>query len=82
MKTAARLGVCTLAGMLMCRFAVGQDSTIPSSLTHDMDSSPQTQSLGEVARRMRKDISTEVKMTSGDTKKLFEAVDKIFSFAS
>ncbi len=31
---------------------------------------------------MRKDVTTEVKMSPEDTKKLFAAVDKIFSFAS
>ncbi len=83
MRIIARLGVCTLAGIFMCGSATGQDNTIPSSLTHDIDApSPQTQSLGDVARKMRKDITTEVKMTPDDTKKLFDAVDKIFSFAS
>ena len=83
MRIVARLSMCALAGMLMCSSATGQDSAIPSSLTQDMDApSPQTQSLGDVARKMRKDITTEVKMTPDDTKKLFEAVDTIFSFAS
>ncbi len=83
MRISARLSVCALVGMMMCRSAIGQDGSIPSSLTHDTyAASPQTQSLGDVARQMRKDVTTEVKMTPEDTKKLFEAVDKIFSFAS
>src|SRR5882672_7925602 len=40
------------------------------------------QSLGDAARKLRKDTTNEVKMTDGDTKKLFEAVDKIFAFAA
>jgi len=35
-----------------------------------------------VARKLRKDTTNEVKMTDGDTKKLFESVDKIFAFAA
>ena len=40
------------------------------------------QSLGEVARKLRKDDTNEVKMTETDTKKLFESVDAIFAFAA
>src|SRR4029077_5621345 len=40
------------------------------------------QSLGDVARKLRKDTSNEVKMTEADTKKLFESVDRIFAFAA
>src|SRR6202046_5003725 len=39
------------------------------------------QSLGDVARKLRKDTTNEVKMTDADTKKLFESVDRIFAFA-
>src|SRR5437879_13462107 len=42
----------------------------------------QSQSLGDVARKLRKDTTNEVKMTDADTKKLFESVDKIFAFAA
>jgi hypothetical protein len=41
-----------------------------------------SQSLGDVARKLRKDTTNEVKMTDADTKKLFESVDTIFAFAS
>ena len=41
----------------------------------------QSQSLADVARKLRKDMSSEVRMTDADTKKLFESVDKIFAFA-
>jgi hypothetical protein len=40
------------------------------------------QSLGDVARKLRKDTTNEVKMTDANTKKLFESVDKIFAFAA
>lgn len=40
------------------------------------------QSLGDVARKLRKDTTEEVKMTDADTKKLFESVDRIFAFAA
>jgi len=41
-----------------------------------------SQSLGDVARKLRKDTSDEVRMTDADTKRLFESVDKIFAFAA
>ena len=41
-----------------------------------------SQSLGDVARKLRKDTTEEVRMTDADTKRLFEWVDKIFAFAS
>jgi hypothetical protein len=40
------------------------------------------QSLGDMARKLRKDTTSEVKMTDADTKKLFESVDRIFAFAA
>jgi hypothetical protein len=40
------------------------------------------QSLGDVARKLRKDTSEEVKMTSADTERLFKSVDTIFDFAA
>jgi hypothetical protein len=41
-----------------------------------------SQSLGDVARKLRKDNTDEVRMTEADTHKLFESVDRIFAFAS
>jgi hypothetical protein len=41
-----------------------------------------SQSLADVARKLRKDNTSEVRMTDADTKKLFESVDTIFSFAA
>jgi hypothetical protein len=40
------------------------------------------QSLADVARRLRKDTTEQVKMTDADTKRLFESVDRIFAFAA
>ncbi len=40
------------------------------------------ESLADQARKLRKDTSNEVKMTEADAKRLFEAVDTIFAFAS
>jgi len=40
------------------------------------------QSLGDVARKLRKDTTNEVKMTDADAKKLFETVDRVFAFAA
>jgi hypothetical protein len=43
---------------------------------------PPSQSLADVARKLRKDKPAEVKMTDVDTKELFRSVDKVFEFAS
>src|SRR6202167_5213861 len=40
------------------------------------------QSLGDMARKLRKDTTDEVKMTDADTRNLFESVDRIFAFAA
>src|ERR1700723_4217049 len=40
------------------------------------------QSLGDVARKLRKDTTDGVKMTEADTKKLFESVDRILAFVA
>ena len=42
----------------------------------------QSQSLADVARKLRKDKPAEVKMTDVDAKELFRSVDKVFEFAS
>ncbi|HVI11103.1 MAG TPA: hypothetical protein VND65_22665 [Candidatus Binatia bacterium] len=56
-----------LVGFLTGLSAVAQDNS---------------QSLGDVARHLRKDTTTEVRMTDADTKKLFQSVDEIFAFAA
>jgi hypothetical protein len=52
----------------------------PSSVTAAPAQQPQ--SLGDWARKMRKDKPMDVKMTDVDAKKLFSSVDKVFEFAS
>ena len=51
-----------------------------SMLSFSQDNS--SQSLGDVARKLRKDTTDEVRMTDADAKKLFDSVDQIFAFAS
>jgi len=41
-----------------------------------------SQSLGDIARKVRKETSDEVRMTDAETKKLFDSVDRIFTFSS
>ncbi len=65
------LAIC-LSGLTAIAF--GQDDSSSSASSG--------QSLGDVARKLRKDTTDEVRMTDADTKKLFESVDKIFAFAS
>src|SRR5262249_11511212 len=60
------VGVCLFA--MLRALAFGQDDS--------------SQSLGDVARKLRKDVSDEVRMTDADIKKLFDSVDQIFAFAS
>ena len=60
------VGVCLFT--LLGALAFGQDDS--------------SQSLGDVARKLRKDVSDEVRMTDADAKKLFDSVDQIFAFAS
>src|SRR5579862_1816848 len=49
------------------------------AFSQDATSAP---SLGDVARKLRKDTTDEVRMTDADTKKLFESVDRIFAFSA
>src|SRR5580700_5658033 len=60
-------GICFLTWLVLPAFAQQADSG---------------QSLGDMARKLRKDTTDEVKMTDADTKKLFESVDRIFAFAA
>jgi hypothetical protein len=73
-----------LAFTLFCGSVVGQQSASPASTaTGDSSSTPnQGQSLGELARKMRKDHTAEVQMSAADAKELFKSVDKIVAFAS
>lgn len=60
-------------------FAICLLAALPTSAFGQDDSSP---SLGDVARKLRKDTSDEVRMTDADAKRLFDSVDQIFAFAS
>ncbi len=71
--------ICFL-GFLLPAFSQQADSSVPSPGQSSV--AVQSQSLGDVARKLRKDTTTEVKMTNADTKKLFESVDEIFAFAA
>jgi hypothetical protein len=69
---------------LLCGSALGQQSTTPApSVSGDPSSAAdQGQSLGEAARKVRKDHTVEVQMSEEDAKELFKSVDKIVAFAS
>jgi len=58
--------ICLL--QILGTFVLGQDDS--------------SQSLADVARKLRKETSDEVRMTDADTKKLFDSVDRIFTFSS
>lgn len=75
----ALLGVGCLVVFLAPAFSQSGDSS--STSASENSAAGQSQSLGDVARKLRKDPTNEVKMTDADAKKLFEAVDKIFAFA-
>jgi len=63
----------------------GQQAVAPASLNRDIGSaasSDESQSLGDAARRMRKDQTSEVQMSAEDAKKLFNSVDRIVAFAA
>src|SRR5579864_2273050 len=62
-----------------------QTDPLPSSLSSSdraQQSSDSGQSLGDLARHVRKDHSEETKLTSEDAKKLFAAVDRLTAFAA
>src|ERR1700730_14214661 len=68
---------------LLCGLAFGQQAVPAPSQSGDTSSSAeQGQSLGELARKVRKDHTTEVQMSEEDAKDLFRSVDKIVAFAS
>jgi hypothetical protein len=73
-----------LACVLLCGSAFGQQPNSPASAASDTSSSAadQGQSLGELARKVRKDHTAEVQMSDEDAKELFKSVDKIVAFAS
>jgi len=73
-----------LGCILLCGSVLGQQPATPApAASSDSNPTPdQGQSLGEMARKMRKDRTTEVQMSDADAKELFKSVDKIVAFAS
>ena len=69
---------------LLCGSAFSQQSTSPAAPASGDSKSPADQgpSLGELARKVRKDHTVEVQMSDEDAKDLFRSVDKIVAFAS
>ena len=69
---------------LLCGSVIGQQSasSAPTAAGDSSSAPDQGQSLGELARKMRKDHTAEVQMSDADAKELFKSVDKIVSFAS
>jgi hypothetical protein len=72
---------------LICGSVVGQQAAAPatpsdSNTASDQGHAEQGQSLGEMARKVRKDHTQEVQMSDADAKELFKSVDKIVAFAS
>jgi hypothetical protein len=62
---------------------VGSITAAPAQEVVDAHSTAnQGQSLGDLARKMRKDHTTEVQMSDEDAKKLFSSVDEILTFAA
>jgi len=80
----SRTALFFLCCSLLCSPVFGQQDASPATtLPADSDSAAgQSQSLGDVARRLRKDHTTEVQMSAEDAKRLFQSVDKIFAFDS
>jgi len=78
------LSVLVLLGFLLTTGASGQQpaQAAPASPGQATPPAPETQSLADVARKLRKDKPAEIKMTDVDEKELFGSVDKVFEFAS
>jgi hypothetical protein len=69
---------------LICGSAFGLQaaSPAPAASSDSNSGTDQGQSLGEMARKVRKDHTQEVQMSDADAKELFKSVDKIVAFAS
>jgi len=84
MSAFRRLSAFLLVVGWLCGSALAQDSgsSAPTFGDDSSSSSGQGQSLGELARKVRKDNTAEVNMSDEDAKKLFRSVDKILAFAA
>ena len=73
-----------LSFLLVCAYAaVSQQAATSSTEGASAATAPApSQSLADMARKMRKDKPADVKMTDVDAKELFTSVDKVFEFAS
>ena len=69
-------------GLLCGSMAGQQPASAPPASGDSSSNAEQGQSLGELARKMRKDHTAEVQMSQEDAKDLFRSVDKIVAFAS
>jgi hypothetical protein len=69
---------------LLCGSLYGQQPASPAAAASagSEPAADQGQSLGELARKARKDHTSEVQMSDEDAKDLFRSVDKIIAFAS
>jgi phosphopantetheinyl transferase (holo-ACP synthase) len=68
---------------LLCSATVAQQADpAPTAGDSSNPAADQGQSLGEMARKVRKDHTAEVQMSDADAKELFKSVDKIVAFAS
>jgi phosphopantetheinyl transferase (holo-ACP synthase) len=69
---------------LLCGSVFSQQSTstAPKTSGDSNSAADQGPSLGELARKVRKDHTVEVQMSDEDAKDLFRSVDKIVAFAS
>jgi hypothetical protein len=71
--------ICVLLGSSV----VGQQpASLPTASGDSNSAAAPGQSLGELARKARKDHTAEVQMSDADAKELFKSVDKIVAFAS
>jgi len=78
---------CALLIVCLCstRFSAQEPEPLPPSLTNPervQQNQDSGQSLGDLARKARKDHSEETQITPEEAKKLFSAVDRIAAFAS
>src|SRR5580692_39494 len=68
---------------LLCSATVAQQADpAPTAGDSSNPAADQGQSLGEMARKVRKDHTAEVQMSEADAKELFKSVDTIVTFAS
>lgn len=80
MSTGSRLSVLVLSFLFFARPGLSQQAA--SFAFAGGAPAQETQSLADMARKVRKDKPADVRMTDVDAKELFSSVDKVFEFAS